>query len=88
MADAVELTVRQKAEEIAHDLNGTCQSLTTALEGREWDGLDTNDEFTAVLDSLVFECEGCSWWFEVSEMCPEHDAWKCEDCCPACEDSV
>lgn len=74
-------TTHDKAVEIAHALQGSCDSLQGQLEIRDWDGLDDDDEFCAVLDSLVFECEGCNWWFEISEMCGEHDKWKCEDCC-------
>lgn len=69
------------AEDIAYELQGTCSSLLGVLEQYDMEGAENDDAFTATLDSLVFECEGCSWWFEISEMCADHDTWKCEDCC-------
>lgn len=73
--------IRNKAEEVAYALQGSCGSLLNELENRGWEVLELNSEFLAAIDSLVFECEGCGWWFEISEMCGEHDTWKCEDCC-------
>lgn len=72
---------RAAAEQIAYDLNGTCDSLQAALERREWDGYDNVSEFCDTLDSIVFECTCCGWWLEQSEMSedPDHD-WECCQC--------
>ena len=74
---------RAIAERIASNLQGTCRSLLVELEEIEREDLELNQEFCNVLDSLVFECTGCSWWCEISEMTndPEHD-WHCTDCAP------
>lgn len=69
------------ADDIAYALQGTCDSLHGVLEQHGMEGAEDDFDFTARLDALVFECEQCSWWFEISEMCDEHDTWKCEDCC-------
>lgn len=33
------------------------------------------------LDTIIFQCEGCGWWMEQSEMTdnPEKD-WNCREC--------
>lgn len=69
------------AEDIAYDLQGTCYSLSEVLAEYDAEELEFNLAFCDRLDSIVFCCESCNWWFEISEMCSEHDVWKCEDCC-------
>lgn len=68
-------------EQIAYELQGSCDSLCAVLERHEMEGAEHDSTFCYQLDSLVFECLGCGWWFEISEMSddPAHD-WKCEDC--------
>ena len=66
-----------KIDEIAEELRGQCMlSLEDILE-RE--GIDENDFDHSYLDSLVFLCEDCGWWCEISEMNDSGD-WVCEDC--------
>lgn len=31
----------------------------------------------AGLDELIFECERCNWWCEISEM--SEDGWYCDE---------
>jgi hypothetical protein len=68
------------AEEIAHELQGTCMSLGSVLERHEMEGAEDDLDFCHALDALVFECEKCGWWFEQSEMAQNQDDWICEDC--------
>lgn len=68
------------AADVAHELEGTSKFLTFVLEERELDGLDNNSTFCHHLDSLVFCCEKCDWWFSQSEMTDKVDQWICEEC--------
>lgn len=65
---------------IASDLQGTCMSLTEALERAGLPAeLELNIDFCNELDQLVFECENCGWWYELSEM-SETKNYTCTDC--------
>jgi hypothetical protein len=75
------VTWAKTSEDIAYELQGTCMSLAAILERHEMEDAELDSEFCYGIDSLVFCCEGCEWWFEISEMCADHDEWKCEDCC-------
>lgn len=68
------------AQEVAYELEGTSKFLQFVLEERGQDGMDNNSTFCAILDSLVFCCEQCDWWFSQSEMTDKVDRWICEDC--------
>ena len=74
------------AETIADQLQGSCDSLQSRLEHIDREDLEMNQEFCDRLDSLVFNCECCNWWCEISEMTddPDHD-WNCTDCYPDIE---
>jgi hypothetical protein len=68
-------------EIIAEALRGTCRSLQSVLEDNDMDGADDDMNFCLALDSLVFCCEACEWWCEMSEMGErEDDRWICEEC--------
>lgn len=69
------------AEDIADELQGTCMSMTEVLERHEMEGAEDDADFCYGIDSRIFCCELCGWWLEISEMCPDHDEWKCDDCC-------
>ena len=58
-----------RANDAAAQLVGTCEG---APDMDDW----TKEELLE-FDSLVFECEGCGWWYDVGEM--EGDQ-KCSDC--------
>lgn len=75
------MTYPRTVEQIAYELQGSCDSLARVLERHEMEGAENDSTFCYALDALVFECTCCGWWFEVSEMSddPEHD-WQCEDC--------
>lgn len=68
------------AEEVASELEGTCKFLTFVLEEREAEHMEDNSIFCARLDSLVFCCERCDWWFAQSEMTDKVDRWICVEC--------
>lgn len=63
------------ARTAADRLQGSCSHL--AHLGDEFEEAENNLVFCATLDSLVFCCTGCDWWFEQGEMASD---WKCEDC--------
>lgn len=68
-------TMRERAQQVAEELIGTCQSLSEVLED-DFDALTDNKDFTDELDQLVTLCEGCGWWAESDEfdegaMCAE-----------------
>jgi len=68
-------------EEIADELRGSCQMLSSVLERHDMDGADNDSDFCARLDALVFCCEICDWWHEQSEMGErDDDRWICEQC--------
>lgn len=64
---------------VAYELQGTCQSLHEVLERFDMDDADMESAFCAELDSLVFECTCCNWWYETSEM-SEYTDWQCKEC--------
>lgn len=68
-------------DEIASELQGSCLSLNEVLERNDMDGADGDLDFCASLDSIVFCCESCNWWCEVSEMSDDGDSQGiCFDC--------
>ena len=38
------------------------------------------DEILQILDSVVFQCANCGWWYEVSE----HQEYSCDHLCENC----
>ena len=68
------------AEDIADELRGTCQHLTLVLEHYEMEEAENDTAFCFELDSFVFECETCNWWYAQSEMAEDQEDWICEDC--------
>lgn len=54
-------------------------SLGIANLGPEFEALENDSTFCAVLDQLVFCCDRCNWWFEQGEMA-EGDEWICQPC--------
>lgn len=73
------LNMDELARKAADRLQGS--SLTLAALGEEYEDAENDDVFCRVLDSLVFCCEQCDWWFEQSEMGErDDDRWICEDC--------
>lgn len=67
------------AEETAHDLIGTCQSVASL--GSEIEDAFDDSTFCARFDELAFECTRCSWWCSQDE-CNENSVgqWVCDDC--------
>ena len=69
------------AHKAAEQLQGTCKSIPEL--GEEFEDLEDDSDFCATLDSLVFECERCNWWCEISEMsekCADDGGWYCDEC--------
>lgn len=64
---------------IIEGLQGTCNSLEA---DEDHAGLLNDLDFCALLDSLVFCCELCNWWCELSEMGNDGNSnGICRDCC-------
>lgn len=64
------------AQKLYLRLLGTCDSLDDAIEslGRNYE--DLNQDTFKELDSLVLQCEVCSWWVEAHEI----SDGECVDC--------
>lgn len=65
------------AQQAAERLQGS--SLSLADLGEEFEALENDVTFCAVLDSLVFCCDTCNNWFEQCEMSENEDG-VCEAC--------
>lgn len=79
------MLMTKTVDEIAYELQGSCQSLQNVLERHDMDGMDDDLEFCHALDRLVFCCEQCEWWFEQSEMGErDDDRWICRECTDEC----
>lgn len=72
----------EAAEAVAARVEGTSDSLLRALEALELDeGLQDNSAFTDRLDSLVFCCTRCDWWFGVGDTGSDVSGqWACVEC--------
>lgn len=67
------------ALEAINQLQGTCQSMHDL--GPEFEEAQNDATFCHQIDSEIFCCEECSWWFEMSEMANRKDEeWICSDC--------
>lgn len=58
----------KSVEEIAEQLRGSCESLHNVLYMNGMEEMEDNQEFCEKLDAIVFCCEICNWWSEVSDM--------------------
>ncbi len=65
------------ADKAAEQLQGTAKGF--AELGPEFEQAQNNQIFCNHLDQLVFECEICNWWCEISEM-SEKQEWVCDEC--------
>lgn len=64
---------------IEHTLMGSCHTIESDEDHAH---LLDNEEFCALLDSIIFLCEVCNWWCELSEMGADgHQHGICLDCC-------
>lgn len=65
-------------------LQGTCRTLEDALQalfGLSEDDLTIVDHHT--IDTEIFVCDICEWWFEMCEMAEDHKLiydFVCENC--------
>jgi len=65
--------------DLIESLNGTCNSLDSALpEGMEYDDLTTEDH--AEIDANIFCCATCGWWCEIGGANSGDDGDVCGDC--------
>ena len=60
-------------DELIDRLRGTCNE--------SWDICDWSMEDLQYLDEHIFECVGCGWWCDISELSPEsNDEMFCDEC--------
>lgn len=65
-------------EEIVSSLEGSCKSLSEALVANDAEHLEDDMDFLGFLDSYIFQCDWCSWWYSVGEMSEESQV--CNNC--------
>lgn len=65
------------ADDAAEQLQGTAKGIADLGEEYE-EAFRNSTVFTDRLDELVFECERCNWWCEISEM--SEGGWYCDEC--------
>jgi len=58
-------------KEVIDDLKGTCNNIDLA---------DFTVEELEKLDSEIFECSTCGWWFDIDEEVGEGTDLQCKDC--------
>lgn len=66
--------------QIIYDLNGSCNTLASVLDGHNALELEDDTEFLAYLDGEIFCCAACGWWYEVSEMSDIETDTVCVGC--------
>lgn len=59
-------------------IEGTLLGSAENIEGSEYEHLLLDEDFCALLDGLIFRCEMCDWWCELSEMSTQD--YVCIDC--------
>lgn len=71
-----------QVDTIIEMLEGTCDTLTGAVQEVTSDNSLSDDDLTEQqrieIDSQVFRCEDCDWWYEIS--CDSEESGTCEDC--------
>jgi len=69
-------------DDIAHELQGSASSLESVLEYNGMEAAGDDQDFLQALDQLVFCCDDCGWWCEISEMIDTGDSSEqvCDDC--------
>lgn len=64
--------------DVISDLQGSCKTLVQALEELyEIDESVLTEEDIAYINNVIFLCEGCGWWNDLSE---QQDEGLCSDC--------
>lgn len=70
-----------KVEELIESLKGTCQSISQILSliHEEMFEEDLSYEDLEAIDSEIFCCETCGWWWEISECADENVCLECHE---------
>lgn len=75
--------LRPIAEKVAAELEGTSGFLHFVVEEHGHPGLDDDQTFCDILDSIVFCCTQCGTWHDVGNTGNDIDGeWCCNDCSP------
>lgn len=82
--DNVQAVMIALAEEAAERLQGTCMSIADL--GEKYEEAENSQSFCNRLDELVFCCDQCSWWDEISQMSDDSDGILM--LCVECENEV
>ncbi len=71
----------ERADEIVHQLLGTCRGIDELLD----EGEDPYDDvLTGAIDAEIFCCDDCGWWCEICEANVEESAKRNNDVCTDC----
>ena len=75
--------MRKEIYYIIENLQGTCGTLDDAVSGafedENMDSFSLTKEEMEYLDSEIFLCEDCGWWFEVCDKSESHEE-TCIEC--------
>ena len=66
-------------QEVIYDLVNTCESMEQVLADHDALDLEEHQPFLEHLDTQIFRCENCCWWYPVSEMSGNSEG-NCVDC--------
>jgi hypothetical protein len=80
------MNTRQFSDTLAHDLQGTCNSLYRHIDSLEEEVqtffYENETIILEYLDNLIFECDTCGWWCEMSEAVETDTGSVCDQCKP------
>ena len=72
--------MEEKINKLIQHLQGTCKSLSEGCNDLEIDEDKLTDEELQHLDSEIFRCVECCWWYELSEANDYNSEVICNDC--------
>lgn len=80
---------QMKLQEVVDCLQGTCQTLETALDSCEVDHVHRENVMGRLLEEgEIFCCDACGWWCDTDELHNMADRELCNDCHKGDEESM
>lgn len=74
-----------RVDKLVYHLRGTCMSLEKACADFGFDSGDLTMTELEELDSLLFYCDNCGWWYDVDELaCIGHSKFQDDNICIHC----
>ena len=64
--------------ELIEYLQGTCKTLIEGCEDLGFELEDLSDDDLMLIDSEIFLCETCGWWYEICDQIGGEN--ECENC--------